>query len=614
MKKILLIALSLYGMNVAAQVKIGNNPTSINANSVLELESTNKGVLYPRVALTATANAAPLTAHVAGMVVYNTATANDVIPGLYINDGAKWALIGGSAAAGTSGASVTAVCNGFTGTYTSGIPSSRSYTVTITNNTFAAVTVTPAVGDLVLNPASGLSVSSVSGGGSIASGATSLLTYTLAGSLSAAAGTEITGTFTKLGLNCSRTVTVAASPFSPLPGNITLTAISPYFIGSIYDQDYLPYTTPTVPASFATAQPANGVNEATAIDFQGSLPTAGVIIPIPYTVTTTSVNLPAYSQTINIPASYTQDGISRDVIFSYPAVTLGVGSGTINATLSAVGGTLNVKKLDIQTGFGNDRLGVLLGEFAYATNNSGGGTNFDLRAVAGIPDRNMTDASHVMFYLPVTAADGRVWLNNNLGADYNNTAKAVFNPAQQATSVTDFRAYGSFFQWGRYSDGHELVNWSSSTAGTPVSGMTTTKSASDLPGNALFITTVSSAGNGDWRNPKNDNLWQGETGANNPCPAGFRVPTHGEFVTVLNAYGIPSASSPGATAAASALRIPGAGYRGNNGILLSTGNSPAGFFQTSTANGELANTIYIYNTSANANYRGFAFPVRCIKS
>jgi hypothetical protein len=73
-----------------AQVKVGDNPTTINANAVLEMESTNKGALLPRVALTATTNAAPLSAHVQGMFVYNTATSSDVTPGIYYNDGTKW--------------------------------------------------------------------------------------------------------------------------------------------------------------------------------------------------------------------------------------------------------------------------------------------------------------------------------------------------------------------------------------------------------------------------------------------------------------------------------------------------------------------------------------------
>jgi hypothetical protein len=96
-KLIILLFLGLFTHGAYAQVKVGNNPTTINSNSVLELEATNKGLLLPRVALSATNNASPLSAHVAGMIVYNTATAgtlpNDVVPGYYYNDGTKWQLI-----------------------------------------------------------------------------------------------------------------------------------------------------------------------------------------------------------------------------------------------------------------------------------------------------------------------------------------------------------------------------------------------------------------------------------------------------------------------------------------------------------------------------------------
>lgn len=95
--KFLLTGLLAIGAAAAnGQLKVGNNPDVINGNSMLEVESTNKGLLLPRVALTGTANFAPLTAHVAGMVVYNTATAGDVTPGYYYNDGAKWVRTGGS--------------------------------------------------------------------------------------------------------------------------------------------------------------------------------------------------------------------------------------------------------------------------------------------------------------------------------------------------------------------------------------------------------------------------------------------------------------------------------------------------------------------------------------
>jgi uncharacterized protein (TIGR02145 family) len=80
------------------QVKVGDNSSTINSNSILELESTNKGILLSRVALTSTNNASPLSAFVAGMMVYNTATAgtapNNVTPGTYFSDGVRWIRVG----------------------------------------------------------------------------------------------------------------------------------------------------------------------------------------------------------------------------------------------------------------------------------------------------------------------------------------------------------------------------------------------------------------------------------------------------------------------------------------------------------------------------------------
>jgi len=82
-----------------AQTKIGGTPGAANADALLQLGDsvTNKGLLLPRVALTAANAATPLSAHVAGMTVYNTATAgsapNNVAPGLYYNNGTQWVRI-----------------------------------------------------------------------------------------------------------------------------------------------------------------------------------------------------------------------------------------------------------------------------------------------------------------------------------------------------------------------------------------------------------------------------------------------------------------------------------------------------------------------------------------
>lgn len=88
---VLLMFLATCKLN--AQLKVGNNPKTINSNTIFEMESTNKGMLLPRMALSATNSFAPMTAHVAGMTIYNTATAGDVTPGFYFNDGSQWIRI-----------------------------------------------------------------------------------------------------------------------------------------------------------------------------------------------------------------------------------------------------------------------------------------------------------------------------------------------------------------------------------------------------------------------------------------------------------------------------------------------------------------------------------------
>jgi hypothetical protein len=88
---LLLIFLGTGQLN--AQLKVGNNATSLNSNAIFEIESTNKGMLLPRLALVSTTSSAPLSAHVSGMTVYNTATTADVTPGIYYNNGTVWVRI-----------------------------------------------------------------------------------------------------------------------------------------------------------------------------------------------------------------------------------------------------------------------------------------------------------------------------------------------------------------------------------------------------------------------------------------------------------------------------------------------------------------------------------------
>lgn len=108
-----------------AQSQVGVGTSSPSSSAKLEVAATNKGFLPPRVALTATNSNGPITAPVAGLIVYNTATAGsapyDVIPGMYYYNGSNWILMASSgvepagrisAYAGSSAPAGYLICNG----------------------------------------------------------------------------------------------------------------------------------------------------------------------------------------------------------------------------------------------------------------------------------------------------------------------------------------------------------------------------------------------------------------------------------------------------------------------------------------------------------------------
>jgi hypothetical protein len=92
MRKLFTISILLLTVFAKAQIKIGDNPNTINANSLLELESTNKGFLTPRVSLVSLTSIAPLTGTVpAGMMVYSIG--GSIADGIYVWDGTKWGTL-----------------------------------------------------------------------------------------------------------------------------------------------------------------------------------------------------------------------------------------------------------------------------------------------------------------------------------------------------------------------------------------------------------------------------------------------------------------------------------------------------------------------------------------
>lgn len=87
-KKLLLVSFIFFNFHSGIYSQgIGIGTTTPNSSAMLDVQSNNKGMLVPRMALTASNVAAPVTTPADALLIYNTATVgtgiNGVIPGFY---------------------------------------------------------------------------------------------------------------------------------------------------------------------------------------------------------------------------------------------------------------------------------------------------------------------------------------------------------------------------------------------------------------------------------------------------------------------------------------------------------------------------------------------------
>ena len=185
----------------------------------------------------------------------------------------------------------------------------------------------------------------------------------------------------------------------------------------------------------------------------------------------------------------------------------------------------------------------------------------------------------------------KTWMDRNLGA------------SQAAASSTDANAYGDLYQWGRCADGHE-----SRTSVTTATNATTAVPNASNSWDGLFITESTSPN--DWLTPQDNTLWQGVSCTNNPCPAGYRLPTEAEWTAEKGSW----SSQNLAGAFGSPLKIPAAGYRANGtGTLTDVGQG--GSYWSSTVTGNNVRQLSLISGSATIidNGRALGISVRCIK-
>jgi hypothetical protein len=70
-----------------AQLKIGNNPATINPSAAFEIESADKGFIPPRIHLISLTDGITIQNPATGLIVYNTNDALTTRSGIYVNSG-----------------------------------------------------------------------------------------------------------------------------------------------------------------------------------------------------------------------------------------------------------------------------------------------------------------------------------------------------------------------------------------------------------------------------------------------------------------------------------------------------------------------------------------------
>lgn len=465
--------------------------------------------------------------------------------------------------------------NGISGTYVKNLNLSNTctYSVTLSNPNSQALNLNFSASDIVLSGnSSGITALCLTPNIILSSGASKVVEYQLKGTPTASGAFTVTWNY--LGMTCSKTANIleAGAIFTNLPFNKYLFSMQ---IASLNVQGVID----------------NASNKLT--------------FDLVYSSATASSSYPAFTSN-PILGTLGQDGDSNSFSYSYPGGTLNTSGGTIPITIVVDGdGTYNIKKQSVV----NVEENIVTLPFSFE---SAGVAinNINLVSVGGIRDRmyNLKDNNgsytHQMVYFPITGADGKQWLNNNLGADYSNSIHPSFSPFQQAIAINDPKAYGSLFQWGRLPDGHELMN---QQLGAPFSSTTPGPFPTGNPPHALFFVNPSTS-DVPWQ-AINSNTWGGAN-TRNPCPEGYRIPTQPELVALFTAASITNQ----ATAFNSSLKFTSAGMRIGNGTFRRVGTDM--FYWSATPHPTATTTLWNMLNGVNTDNTvpTFGGSCRCIKN
>ena len=502
-----------------------------------------------------------------GLIVFCT----DCTPtGIYTYNSPSWSALGGATAA-----TVSATCTGFVGNYCSATLSGTTYVVTMKNNDFSAKQVTPSTADLTLSGLTGVTVASVSPipVQTIIAGASLVITYTISGT-PAAAGT-LTGTWAKQGLTCSSTVAVATAKAVTAASSLPALCIS----------------TPLTAITHTTSGTTTGIGTATGLPAGVTAAWASNTITISGTPTASgtfnyTIPVNGCGGAVNATGTITVNPLVAGAASATPTVPINVLMTNVTHSTTAatgIGAATGLPPGVIATWAANtitiSGTPTALGTFAYS-----------------IPLVGTCGTANATGTITVVKCGAFVALNVyrefacfNLGA--TNILGSPNVPVQDI--------HGNYYQWGR----SNFV----ATASTP-------------PG-AISSWNTTSAADGAWLD--------GSKTPNDPCPAGFRVPTKTQWDGVLtnnivsrtgswaNDGNFTTAISWGPNVSTKTLTLPAAGCRlYDDGMLTSRGSN--GYYWGSTENGDFAWGFYFNSSSAGTpaygSSRANGFSVRCVSA
>ena len=565
MKKILLTLLIASGIVATAQVKIGDNPTNVGASSSLELESTNRALLLTRVA-----NTAAIATPVNGMMIYDISA--NCIKGY--ENGAWSGCLSSNLPVGVIS---TLDCAGATTTGTlthtvaaSGVSSSIPYTGgnggTHTGQIVTSLGVTGLTATLTA--------------GSFATGAGTLV-YTITGT----PATSGTATFAISigGKTCSLSITVVASfnPETITPGAGSLSGRTCFDIALSNDN-----TNSCAPLTSRTATQAN------------------FTLPAIHTQTYTFIP----SGTVSNVRFYYINDVGNAVI----AITGGNAGNNISVDQNA---TVNYNTNNNTLALGLTNSNPLTTRiFAVyninATNNNNPADDRVLAFTANVKDCGCCGAY-------ISPTEWKEFLCHNLGA---NTSLDPHDMAQ----TNAWGLNGAYVQWGRRgpnTTNDSRVDWVTAANTINFAAAPTGSTAGTANSGTIATWSITSAANNAWRTAG------GAKTADDPCPAGYRVPTSAEWAGVnsnntVSRSGLPWAPSAttynaalhyGPNVSTKQLTLPVAGSRtGTGGVLSNRGSS--GVYWSSTEDSTLARGLFFNSSSVSptSGSRTNGLSVRCI--